>query len=197
MSSPFDPRSHADTLELVRQYPLAWIVSREGDAPATPLPLLAETAGDGRIVSLLGHFALRNPQVAALQAAPRALALFQGPQGYVAPRLVSKPDWGPTWNYAVARFEVRVEFVPGENDFALEHLAAHLEAGRDDPWTVDRMGVRYAQLRQHIIAFRAHVLDVCATFKLGQDETRGTFEEIVAGHDNAELCAWMRRMRGD
>lgn len=197
MTSPFDPRSHDDVLALVREHPLAWIVCREGDAPATPLPLLAECGGDGRIVALFGHVARRNPQVAALQAAPRALVLFQGPQGYVPPRLVSNPTWGPTWNYAVARFDVRIEFVPDETDAALERLAAHLEAGRGDPWTVDRMGARYDQLRRHIVAFRAHVERLHATFKLGQDELPGTFEEIVAGHGDPALVKWMRRTRGD
>ncbi|MBN8796660.1 FMN-binding negative transcriptional regulator [Stenotrophomonas nitritireducens] len=195
MNTLFDPHSPDDVLALVQDFPLAWVIAREGEAPATPLPLLAETDADGRIVSLFGHCALRNPMVAALRAAPRALLLFQGPQGYIPPRLVSRPAWGPTWNYAVARFDTRIEFVPDENDAALRRLAAHLEAGRDDPWTVERMGERYAQLGQHIIAFRAHVLAAHATFKLGQDEGRGTFDEIVAGHDSAELCAWMRRMR--
>ena len=197
MSSPFDPRSHADVLALVRRHPLAWVVPRAGDVPATPLPLLAECDGDGdgRIVALFGHLALRNPLVEALRAAPRALLLFNGPQGYITPRLVSKPDWGPTWNYAVARFDVQVEFVPDETDASLVRLAEHLEAGHDTPWTVERMGPRYAQLRQHIIAFRAHVVQAHATFKLGQDEAPATFEEIVDGHPDASLVEWMRSQR--
>lgn len=197
MSAPFDPRSPADVLALVEAFPLAWVVAREGDAPATPLPLLAECDGDGAIVSLFGHIARRNPLCAALQAAPRALLLFQGPQAYVAPRLVSKPDWGPTWNYAVARFDVRVEFVPDETDAALARLAAHLEAGQAEPWTTARMGARYAQLREHIIAFRAHVEHAHASFKLGQDETPQVFAEILAGHQDRALVDWMRRMRED
>ncbi|WP_149196334.1 FMN-binding negative transcriptional regulator [Luteimonas suaedae] len=197
MSPAFAPRSDEDVLALVNAYPLAWVVPLEADAAATPLPLLAECSDDGRIVSLFGHLARGNPLVAGLQAAPRALLLFQGPQGYVAPRLVSNPTWGPTWNYAVARFHVRIEFVPDETDDALERLARHLEAGRADPWTVDRMGARYAPLRERIIAFRAHVERTHATFKLGQDEAPGTFDEIVGGHPDPELREWMLRMRGD
>lgn len=195
MSGPFDPRSPADVLALVRAHPLAWVIPHRGGAAATPLPLLAECDGEGRIAALFGHVALRNPLVAALRDEPRALLLFNGPQGYIAPRLVSKPDWGPTWNYAVARFEVQVEFVPDETDAALVRLAEHLEAGQQVPWTVERMGPRYAQLRQHIIAFRAHVTQAHATFKLGQDEASATFDEIVSGHEDAALTAWMRRQR--
>ena len=181
MSGSFDPRGPQDILALVQAHPLAWLVPRDGDAAATPLPLLAECDGEGRITALFGHMARRNPLFAALQAQPRTLVLFQGPQAYVPPRLVAKPDWGPTWNYAVARFDTRVEFVPDETDASLRRLAAHLEQGRAEPWTVERMGPRYAQLREHVIAFRAHVRDVHATFKLGQDETRTSFDEIVAG----------------
>lgn len=197
MNSIFRPRDETDVLALVQAYPLAWVVSRDHNAPATPLPLLAECDGDGRIVSLFGHFARRNPQVAALQASPKALILFQGPHGYISGRLVSKEKWGPTWNYAVARFDVRIEFVPDEIDDALRALAAHLEGGQPRPWTVERMGGRYKELQQYIIAFRAHVEHVDATFKLGQDETRETFDEIVAGHENKELTRWMRRLRAD
>lgn len=197
MSSPFDPRSQADVLALIEAYPLAWVVPRHDDAAATPLPLLAECNDGGNLVSLLGHLALRNPLYGVLQADPSALVLFQGPQGYVAPRLVSKADWGPTWNYAVARVDTRIAFVPDETGAALQRLAAHLEAGRDDPWTVERMGPRYEQLRTHVVAFRAHVVGLRATFKLGQDEAADTFAEIVAGHEDAALRDWMRRLRTD
>ncbi|WP_158613478.1 FMN-binding negative transcriptional regulator [Luteimonas sp. 100069] len=198
MSSPFDPRSHADVLALVRAYPLAWVIGHGGamePLDATPLPLLPELDDGGRIVSFLGHFARANPQVDALRADPRALLLFNGPDGYIPPRLVSNPRWGPTWNYAVARFAVRIEFVPDENAHALKTLAATLEAGNPEPWTPERMGPDYPRKRQHIIAFHAHVEQARATFKLGQDEQPRTFHEIVAGMDDPALRAWMVAQR--
>jgi transcriptional regulator len=69
------------------------------------------------------------------------LILFQGPQSYISPRWVSKPAWGPTWNYAVARFRVNVEFVPEEIDAAIQALASHLEGHRVDPWAPAEMGL--------------------------------------------------------
>ncbi|MFT3763808.1 MAG: FMN-binding negative transcriptional regulator [Pseudoxanthomonas sp.] len=196
MNPKFAPRDPADIAALVHAYPLAWVVGGDGPDPAaTPLPLLPECDGDGKVIALFGHFARANPQVARLQASPRALLLFQGPQAYIPPRLVSAPQWGPTWNYAVVRFRTRIEFVPDENDRALQQLAAALEAGQPQPWTVARMGPRYAQLREHIIAFRAHVESVEATFKLGQDEAPDTFDEIVAGVDDDALRQWMLRSR--
>lgn len=189
-ANPFVPRDASDIAALIAQYPLAWVVS---PGTATPLPLLAETGADGEIVALFGHFARRNPQVALIERAPAAMILFQGPQAYVPARLVSKPDWGPTWNYAVLRFDVEIEFVPDETAASVERLAAVLEQGRPEPWTPDRMGERYAELTRHIIAFRAHVRGLDARFKLGQDESPQIFDEIVAGLDDRALADWMTR----
>jgi transcriptional regulator len=192
MAASFAPKAQADVVKLIADYPLAWVISQ--DFQATPLPLMAETDGSS-IVSLIGHFARRNPQVATLQASPRALILFQGPQGYISPRLVSKPAWGPTWNYAVARFEVAIEFLPDGTDAAISILARHVERDRQDPWLVEHMGARYAELRQYIIGFRAHVRSTHVTFKLGQDEDHDTFNEIVAGLSETPLAQWMSAQR--
>ena len=66
MAELFAPQSPQDVTHLIAQYPLAWIIG--SDFKATPLPLLAENDSAGNVVALIGHFARRNPQVAALQA---------------------------------------------------------------------------------------------------------------------------------
>ena len=189
----FTPRAPADVLSLIRAHPLAWIISR--DFQATPLPLLAETDPSGKIVSLLGHFARRNPQVGALQGDPEALILFQGPQGYVSPRLVSNPPWGPSWNFAVVRFEVTINFVPDETDAAVRRLASYLEGAKVTAWQVEAMQGRYDELLKYIIAFRARVRAMRATFKLGQDENDATFGQIVTGLGGSELAQLMAAQR--
>lgn len=193
MDARFAPRSHEDIARLVTDHPLAWVVSR--DFRATPLPLIAETDASGAIVSLLGHFARRNAQVAALESDPEALILFQGPQAYISPRLVSNPTWAPTWNYAVVRFDVTVAFVPEETGVAVRRLAFHLEREQLNPWRVEALGARYGELLKHIIAFRARVRSMHATFKLGQDESRATFDEIVAGLADTPLASLMSQVR--
>jgi transcriptional regulator len=189
----FEPRSEADLVWLVAEYPLAWVVSR-GDAGfgATPLPLLAETSESGRIVSLFGHFALSNPQVAQLREAPSATILFTGPHGYISPEPVSQPGWAPTWNYAVAQFNVEVQFLPHENDDALERLVRKMEADRREPWQVARVGERYAQMVRRIVAFRAHVQGTRGRFKLGQDESPQTLRELYSALDDPSLVRWMK-----
>jgi len=190
----FEPRSEADLVRLIDEYPLAWVVSVGGTAGfgATPLPLLAETDAAGKINSLLGHFALSNPQVAQLRADPRAKVLFSGPHGYISPELVSQPGWAPTWNYATAQFDVEVEFRPQENDIALERLVTRMERGRREPWTIAKMGERYASMVSRIVAFRAHVRGASGRFKLGQDESPQTLAEVVSRLDDAALARWMK-----
>lgn len=195
MNPIYKTYKNEDVLELIHSYPLAWIISNQQYTSPTPLPLIAECDDRGSIISLLGHFSRRNPQVEELHDSPEALILFQGPQDYISPGLVSKRDWGPTWNYAVVRFKVRIEFVPNEIDTALTQLAAHLENYKTDPWTVEQMGERYTELKQYIIAFRAHVIHESATFKLGQDESSETFDEIIKNHPNKELTKWMLRLK--
>lgn len=193
MSTKFEPRDAADMVRLVAEYPLAWVVSAGGSGfGATPLPLLGETDAEGTIVSLLGHFALANPQVAMLRESPRATILFTGPHGYISPEPVSQPAWAPTWNYAIAQFEVDVEFIPEKNGEALERLVARMERDRREPWSIDRMGERYARMVQRIIAFRAHVRSGRGRFKLGQDESPRTLAELLAAMQDPVLADWMR-----
>ena len=190
----FEPRSAADVLRLIEEYPLAWIVSEGG---ATPLPLLAETDANGQVSALFGHFALSNPQVAQLRAAPRARVLFSGPHGYISPELVSQPGWAPTWNYSTAQFDVEIEFRPDENAAALERLVTRMERDRRDPWTIARMGARYTTMVRKIIAFRAHVRTQAGRFKLGQDETPATLSEILSGLDDVALVRWMKEFNSE
>lgn len=194
--SLFKPREPSDVARLVQAYPLCWIVS--GDANnrhATPLPLLAEQDTEGRVISLFGHIALSNPQQKVLKEDSRATILCTGANGYISPQLVSNPTWGPTWNYAVCRFETDVQFVPEETEKALSQLAAALEGAGPDAWTPARMGDRYHELKQRIVAFRAIVRESHARFKLGQDENDLTFGEIVSGLQDRTLADWMDETR--
>lgn len=186
MSHPFDPLDPADSARLIADYPLGWLVSRQFNA--SPLPLLAETGVDGNVAALFGHCALGNPLVTDFRADRQGLILFNGPAAYVSPSLVSKPDWAPTWNYAVLRYQVDVEFVGHETHEAIERLVAAME---DNKWSTDRLGPRYAPMLKHIIAFRAHVRGADPVFKLGQDESPQGFAEIVARHADPALTAWM------
>jgi transcriptional regulator len=192
--SLFDRYAEADVLDLIREYPLAWVCPSQGSAmESTLLPLLAETDGTGRLRSLVGHMARRNPLFGTLSANPHALILFTGPQAYVSPAYVSDPTWGPTWNYAQVRIEATVRFDPDAGDEALSRLVSAMEHDMPSPWTPDKMGARYRPMERAIIAFRAEVTDRQARFKLGQDEKPERLREILVSHPDATMVRWMRR----
>jgi transcriptional regulator len=137
--------------------------------------------------------ARRNELFTALSEAPRALILFQGPQAYVSPEHAGGREWAPTWNYAQLRIDAEVEFLPAETAMSVEVLTEAMERGRDAPWEVPEIGPRYDGMLRAIIAFRAKVTRVSGRFKLGQDETRPIFRNIVANHPDAALVRWMQR----
>jgi len=197
MNRKFKQWTDQDVVDLIAGHPLALVISAcEGEFVMTPLPMLADTDADGRLVRLVGHMALSNEHTEVLRAHPRAQFVFLGPHGYISPRLLDDRNWGPTWNYAVARVEADVTFRPEKLDEALRRLVARLETGRPGAWSVEELGERYERMARRIIAFDAEVRAVDATFKLGQDEQPDVFRQIVAGLESPELQAWMQRFDG-
>lgn len=194
MSGPFDNWTNDDLAALIAGHPLAWVVTRGERFRATPLPILLERDAEGAPFSLVGHFGRSNPQVEAVRADPHALFLFQGPHRYISPDMAGRVDWGPTWNYAVARIEAEITLDPAFNDEAVARLIETMERDRPEPWTADQLGVRYDSLIRHIVAFRARITHIDARFKLGQDENDAVFETIVAHLGDDPLAGWMRRM---
>lgn len=68
------PLVPGNIVALIRDYPLAWVASRDLDA--TLLPLIVECDAHDRPVALVGHYPRRNPQVAAFE---RDVELFGDP----------------------------------------------------------------------------------------------------------------------
>lgn len=194
MTSAFESFDDADVSDLIREYPLAWVQSpSHGAATSSLLPLVAETDGAGRLVSLLGHMARANPLFQALTASPRASILFQGPQSFISPSWVRLPSWAPTWNFAQLRIDAEIVFNPEAADEALETLMDAMEGNRPDRWQVANMGPRYEVMKARIVAFRATVHTLSGRFKLGQDERPEILADILAHMPDADMARWMRR----
>jgi transcriptional regulator len=174
-------------------------VSGEADSfRATLLPVRPLSNPDGTVVSLVGHFARSNDQLAFLRRTPRAAMLVLGPHGYISPSWMNDRTQAPTWNYASAQLLVELEFFedPQQIEAHLRDLVAAMEAGRPRHWSVQEMGRRYQSLAQRVIGFRARVCAVRAKFKLGQDERDDVFRDIMVvleqSAEHAELLEWMR-----
>nr|WP_315218335.1 alpha/beta hydrolase fold domain-containing protein [uncultured Duganella sp.] len=199
MTDKFLPRSPADLVDLVRQQPLAWIVSGAGAGlQASVLPVQLECDAAGAPLRLLGHFGRNNPQWQALALSPRAKVLLLGPHGYISPSWYVDRSQAPTWNYAWAQFDVDVEIrdTPQDADALLRGLVDAMEAGRPAAWRVGDMGPRYDRLSSGVVGFHARVVSVASRFKMGQDERDDVFADIVRGlrvTGGERLADWMLR----
>jgi predicted FMN-binding regulatory protein PaiB len=193
----FQARSEQDVLRLLREQPFGWLICGHGETfRASAIPFRPRLGPTGRLVGLWGHLARSNPQVELLQRDPRAEILILGTNGYISPSWMSDRTQAPTWNYASVQFLTNISFI--ENDSGLEQvlrdLVGAMEIGRPNAWSIEDMGARYARLAQRIVAFEANIAEMRPKFKLGQDERRDVFSDIMRGLEASEadeLRAWM------
>jgi transcriptional regulator len=165
---------------LIDRQPLAMLVSQTVERSiVTPVPLLHR---DGATSTLIGHMARANPHVAALEARPRALAIFLGPHGYFSPSWLDDRTQAPSWNYALAYMDIDVAFDDSDaaTCAAVSHLTERMEAGRERSWQVTEMGARLERLVPRIVAFRANVTRTYSRFKLGQSYRDDVFQQPLA-----------------
>ena len=194
----FTPPGAGDVARLIKEFPLAWVVSAAPEFVATPLPLRPRFDDEGRLLELHGHLSRGNPQLAAFRAQPQALVLFMGPQGYVSPSWMADRTQAPTWNYASAQFVVDVELIgtDAELDPLMDDMVDAMEAPRARRWHASEMGERYRKLANRVIGFRLKVRSGRVKFKMGQDERDDVYGDILHGLEgagSAELLEWMRR----
>ena len=185
---------------LVAQFPLATLVTVTSDGLlANHVPLLWRDAPGG---SLVGHVARANPLWQIADGQP-ALAIFQGPQGYVSPGWYpGKAEHGkvvPTWNYAVVHCHGRLQ-VHDDPDWLralLQDLTDAHEGHRPQPWQVGEAPADYlaAQLRA-IVGIELQIERVEAKFKLSQNKSAADLAGIQSGLTGAaaspSLADWMR-----
>lgn len=193
----FQPRSDQDVLRLLREQPFGWLLCGSGATfRASAIPFRPRLDPAGTLVGLWGHLARSNPQVELLRRDPRAEILILGANGYVSPSWMADRTQAPTWNYVSVQFLTNIAFMDGNAGLerVLRDLIGAMEAGRPKAWNIEDMGERYARLAQRIVAFEASIVEIRPKFKLGQDERRDVFADIMAGLDATEadeLRTWM------
>ncbi len=196
-SQLFQPRSDQDVLRLLREQPFGWLISGHGETfRATGLPFRPKLGPAGTLVGLWGHIARSNAQTEALRRDPRAAILILGANGYISPSWMADRTQAPTWNYVSVQFLTNIAFIEDDAglEWVLRDLIGEVEAGRPNAWSMDDMGARYARLAQRIVAFEAKIVEMRPKFKLGQDERRDVFADIMRGLEATDadgLRAWM------
>lgn len=184
-----------DLLEtLIAEIGFGMVFAGTPDGPrAAHTPLLS--TGDGAVQF---HLSRGNALTKWLDGTT-ALAVVNGPDGYVSPRWYANQAQVPTWNYIAVELEGRVRRMDAEGLLAfLETLSERQEARLADgpAWTMDKLAPD--QLRQMlggIVGFELEVQAWRPTFKLSQNKPADERARVAAGLDAAGSPAIAELMR--
>lgn len=170
---------------LMRQAPLATLVSHSSAGlQASHLPLLL-VAEDGEHGTLYGHFARANPQWQAFAEDAQALAIFTGAEAYVSPSSYpSKAEHGkavPTWNYQSVHAQGRLELF--DEPERLRQLLARLtdthESPRAQPWAMSDAPQDYIDsMLRAIVGFVLPIQRLEGQWKLSQNRNAADREGV-------------------
>jgi transcriptional regulator len=179
----FAQTDRAECLALIECAPFGLLVTAGEDAPfATHLPLLLERRGDEAV--LIGHVARANPHWRDFDGSRQALAVFQGPHGYISPAWYATPDRVPTWNYiAVHAYGApRLVDAPDAARSVIAALTARFEDGREAPWSMAGLPERELEkLMAALVVFEIPVMRLEGKWKLGQHMAEADRLGAVAG----------------
>lgn len=172
------------------------VCSGPGGLHVSHVPFLVDR-GPGDRLSLQGHEARANGQLAALAQAEHVLAIFEGPHGYISPTWYEHHPSVPTWNYAVVHAQGKVRMLDDAAVLAqVTRLSRKYEAGNAKPWRIEDLtdDFRAAMLRS-IGGFAIDVETLEGKFKLSQNrpgKDAWRVMDALEGRGDAALAAFMR-----
>ncbi len=151
----------------------------DGQPTATHLPVLYRR--DGEQIEIRGHWARPNPQA---RHTGRALLIVHGPHAYISPTWYTRPeDRVPTWNYAVAHLQGRLETTDDIETMRaiVSELSAVYEGGLGTGWKPQHGHPEFEPELRGIIGFRFVVESVQMKFKMNQHHDAADVRGAVAG----------------
>jgi len=180
---------------LIEQIGFGTVFAHTPDGPRVAhVPLL--WTGEG---ALQFHLARGNALAHHLHGST-ALAVINGPDGYVSARWYANPEQVPTWNYVALELEGRVRWLDADgllaqlNTLSDQH-EARIAAGQ--PWTMDKLPeAKLRGLVAGIIGFELEVQAWRPTIKLSQNKPAEERERIAAGLEAEGSRAIAEMMRG-
>lgn len=130
-----------------------------------------------------------------------ALAVVNGPDGYISPRWYEDTAQVPTWNYVALEMEGRVRrmYQDGLRGL-LETVSDTYEArvSEGTPWTMDKMPEdKLRAMMGGIVGFEMEVLAWRPTFKLSQNKSADERARVAAGLEaegSPAIAELMRRL---
>jgi transcriptional regulator len=172
--------------DAIRASGLATLVTLTADgliASHVPLLLDLEPAPYG---TLIGHLARPNPQ--AKEAIGEALAIFQGPDGYITPSYyATKRETGkvvPTWNYTSIHAYGTLRFIDDKTHLLdiVTRLTLRHEASRPSPWAVSDAPADFTRgMLNGIIGFELTITRLEGKRKMSQNRPEADRAGVIDG----------------
>lgn len=187
--SPAYREDRADVLHAaIRELHFGMLLTHPAEGFATSyLPWDIDPAR-GPCGTLVGHLARYNPQSRVAEGGVPALAMFQGPHGYVSPSWYpgkrEDPRQVPTWDYLIV--EARGVLTPFDDEARLYQLLTwltdHNEARHAHRWRVTDAPDDYIRAEmQHIVGIELRIDSLVGRFKLSQNRNAADREGARAG----------------
>lgn len=199
LPSPFDSKDSALAQALMRDYPLATLISTDDDGfpVASYLPLNLNWDEDPWRLS--GHCARANPQWQHLQARPQALVSFMGPQTYMTPRVYPDLARVPTWLYLAVQCKVAARLIdePAPKDSVLKKLINDHDPAYVAQWI--GLGEDYQhKMLQGIVAFELTITSLQCAIKVNQHRpvAHAAMHALFKDGDTNQrmIAQWMERL---
>ena len=193
LPSHFEQTDPAALHALLREHPLATLVSTGPDGLTADLIPLELDPGVGPHGVLRGHVARANPLWRVADGQP-VLAVFNGPQAYVTPSWypskAATHKVVPTWNYTVVHAHGVLQAVQDAPwlHALVDRLTQVREAPRETPWSVADAPQDYVdQMLRAIVGIEIPVERLVGKWKLSQnrlpDDRQGVIEGLAREPD--------------
>ena len=165
----YPPKHHQDSnknhlIEVVKQFPLATLVSIENNKPLiTHAPIIYKNG------VLIGHIDKTNPQVKLLKDQQEVTLIFSGPQCYISPSIYTTEQL-PTWNYIKVHITGLVTEITNTQSIkeSMVEMTQFLEP--DNAYVLDIKNPKMDQAIQYVSAFTITPTNWEGKFKLSQDK---------------------------
>ncbi len=190
----FRPPDEAALVDLVRSHPFGTLVTT--DLQVSHIPFLLRQEGEGPV--LCGHVAKANSHWQAFDGTASALAMFQGPDGYISPSWGDCAQLVPTWNYMVVHARGVPTIVEGRaaTSRLLHQMTEAHEATQPTPWAMGDLDAgKLEQLLDALVVFEMPVTSLKGKWKLSQNrepEDKAAFIEAVEARGDVELADAMK-----
>jgi transcriptional regulator len=171
---------------------------------ASHLPMMLKTE-PAPLGTLIGHLARPNPQTR--EVIGEALAIFQGPEGYITPSYyATKRETGkvvPTWNYSAIHAYGTLRFID-DRDRLLEivtDLTKLHEGKRAAPWAVGDAPANFVQgMLNGIIGLELTITRLEGKWKMSQNRPAADRAGVIEGlreDGRPDLAAEVARVAGE